>query len=392
MRHSPKKSSEHGVTIPMLALFIVVLFTFAALAVDVGVLYTARTSAQHAADAAALAGAATFLNSTASQPAAALNAAIAVAAQNTVLGRAVTIAAENIVVDPTNRRVTVTVPRTGANGVQTFFANALGIKSVNVATVATAEASDRGSASRCIKPVFMPNTMLSDLPTANEACHPAAGTPQIIFDPETHDFSAWFKANQASFLGKEITLREYRGSGPLAPSQYYSLDFGAGANTYRCAWAQCLNDCPSANLDEIACGMPYPVETGGMTGPTVQGVKELIDAPQQDTWAGLDDNNQYTFHLGGSGGPLSTSSRSVVVIPIWDSCTETVTPGTHGQKVKVVGFLNVFIVDAGGQNVTARLMDWTECPPGGSGVSNGETGPATGPLAIPVHLVQTTAQ
>ena len=37
-------------TLPLVALFIVVLFAFAALAIDLGILYTARTSAQHAAD------------------------------------------------------------------------------------------------------------------------------------------------------------------------------------------------------------------------------------------------------------------------------------------------------------------------------------------------------
>ena len=49
-----KKAGEHerGITLPIVAVFIVVLFGMAALAVDLGIVYTARTSAQHAADAA----------------------------------------------------------------------------------------------------------------------------------------------------------------------------------------------------------------------------------------------------------------------------------------------------------------------------------------------------
>ncbi len=49
------KGSERGVTLPLTALFLVVLFVFAALAIDLGIAFTARTSAQHVADAAALA-------------------------------------------------------------------------------------------------------------------------------------------------------------------------------------------------------------------------------------------------------------------------------------------------------------------------------------------------
>src|SRR5689334_2241102 len=104
--------NQRGSTIVMLAMFIVVLFVVAALAIDIGVLYTARTSAQHAADAAALAGAFTFVNTpSASQPSAAQNAAVNIASQNSIMGQAVTIAPADVNVDLTNRRVTVTVSR-----------------------------------------------------------------------------------------------------------------------------------------------------------------------------------------------------------------------------------------------------------------------------------------
>src|ERR1051325_3916433 len=103
---------EKGMTIAMVALCIVVLFAMAALAVDLGVLYTARTSAQHAADAAALAGAYTFLSPTAPHPGSAQNAAVATAAANAILGTPVAITTGNVTVDTATRRVTVTVPRT----------------------------------------------------------------------------------------------------------------------------------------------------------------------------------------------------------------------------------------------------------------------------------------
>src|SRR2546425_705714 len=55
---------QKGFVLVVLALLLVVLIGFLALAVDIGVLYSARTSAQEVADAAALAGAFTFINDT----------------------------------------------------------------------------------------------------------------------------------------------------------------------------------------------------------------------------------------------------------------------------------------------------------------------------------------
>ena len=45
------RNSERGVTLPLLAVSIVVLFAMAALAIDLGIVYTARTNAQTVADA-----------------------------------------------------------------------------------------------------------------------------------------------------------------------------------------------------------------------------------------------------------------------------------------------------------------------------------------------------
>ncbi len=53
--------NERGYIIVTTAMLLVVFLGFGALAIDVGLLYSARTSAQRAADAAALAGAFTFV-------------------------------------------------------------------------------------------------------------------------------------------------------------------------------------------------------------------------------------------------------------------------------------------------------------------------------------------
>ncbi|MFQ6030696.1 MAG: pilus assembly protein TadG-related protein, partial [Dehalococcoidia bacterium] len=55
---------ERGMTLFLVAASLVVLLAISALAIDLGMLYVTRSEAQRAADAAALAGAQTFVTST----------------------------------------------------------------------------------------------------------------------------------------------------------------------------------------------------------------------------------------------------------------------------------------------------------------------------------------
>src|SRR2546428_12868212 len=81
---------QEGFVLAVLAIVLVALVGFLALAVDIGVLYSARTSAQGVADAAALAGAFTFINDTQSpQPQTASDNALQVALNNSILGQPV---------------------------------------------------------------------------------------------------------------------------------------------------------------------------------------------------------------------------------------------------------------------------------------------------------------
>src|SRR5688572_29702575 len=81
---------EEGFFLIAVALLLIVLVGFVALAVDTGALFGARTAAQEIADAAAMAGAFTFTNTpTAPQPATATMHALGVATNNAVLGQAI---------------------------------------------------------------------------------------------------------------------------------------------------------------------------------------------------------------------------------------------------------------------------------------------------------------
>lgn len=362
------RGRERGVTLPLTALFLVVLFVFAALAIDLGIAFTARTSAQHVADAAALAGAYTFQNPTASQPTAAQNAAIIMAAQSTILGQPVTITAADVKVDTTNQRVTVAVPRTGSNGVGMFFARAFGWQRMNVVARATAEASTQAAGSHCVKPFFLPNTAFSSL-SPSTAC----SSQQLIF----------YQGQLTSFVenmwGTQLNLRPITPKDALQPSQFYSIQLGGpGAATYQCQISQCLNTCPTA-IDTVQCGVGYPLQTGNMAGPTTAGVQQLI-GPNPDQWISVGEYESWT-------GQILDDSRSIIAVPVWDNCTQPIQSGNAGQVLNVVGFVDLFVDGVSGQSVQAQLVNAAACSTTpGSGPSG-----ATGPHAIPIRLIQTQA-
>ena len=141
MRRHRRAQEEEGYTIIIVALLLFVFLGFCALAVDVGIADSARTSAQRAADAAALAGAFTFVTSPNDpQPATAKDRAKVTAKQNKIMGTAVTdaeITITDAMVDIPNRRVTVTVTRSQT----AFFARILGQSSITISATAIAEAS-----------------------------------------------------------------------------------------------------------------------------------------------------------------------------------------------------------------------------------------------------------
>lgn len=178
------RKNEQGIIITLVAVFMLgVIGAMAALSIDVVTIYTARSEAQLAADAAALAGARVLANSGATSdtsgnllttveaatgPVKAV--ALQVAEQNKVAGAnliatqvTVTFGGSNL---PTNPTVTVRIQKTD---LPTFFARIWGTKQIAVAASATAEAynptNPAGTATStnppvapiCVKPWLLPN-------------------------------------------------------------------------------------------------------------------------------------------------------------------------------------------------------------------------------------------
>jgi len=370
------RKNQRGTIIVLLAILLPAVLIILGLAIDLGMAYSARTAAQSAADAAAIAGAASYLKDSPPDP---INDAVAVANGNTILRNAISITSSNVTLPTTGgcagaNCVTVTIPFTS----DTYFARLFGWRTISMTVNATAQAGSGSSAagSYCTKPIFMASggTSIDESKHGCGLSNPAvnASTAPGTFLPDIRP------------LDTTCTL-------PGSPQLYYSVDFGtyvttgpvyftdgtsdpdSGGNVYRDSWTKCT-------AVRVTCG-EFPVEAGGMIGPTGQGV---TDAEYTDTWNGVGDYG--TNH--------SDTSDSLVTAPVWDTGSGGVpvpclNPEFHGAKcVKIIGFAEIFVNpynDKQGKTpISAEFVRYVGC--GGAG-GGSETG--SGPSGALIRLVKT---
>ncbi|MGB5303992.1 MAG: pilus assembly protein TadG-related protein, partial [Gemmatimonadota bacterium] len=148
---------QRGSVLVVVASSMLALTSVVALAIDVGLMTTARVEAQRAADAAALAGAGAFISSPGNGGLARV-LATEFAAGNTVRSESVTVLEDDIVIDTDALTVTVFVRRNRerGNAIPTFFAKVFGVDEVDIAAMATAEAAPAGGIN-CLLPVAVPD-------------------------------------------------------------------------------------------------------------------------------------------------------------------------------------------------------------------------------------------
>jgi hypothetical protein len=147
-------SDELGSVPVIVALSGAALAAMLALGIDIGALYSARSEAQRAADAAALAGASAFLEyQQESARSVAIERAMNFATSNAIRGVPIEPGDVTISVNLDSATVTAHIRRTG---VPTWFARLFGTDAVDVAAQATAWAGAAGAA-QCVKPFAVPD-------------------------------------------------------------------------------------------------------------------------------------------------------------------------------------------------------------------------------------------
>lgn len=307
-----KLGSEIGAAIALIALSMVALISAVALAVDVGMMVTARTEAQRVADLSALAGAGILaVDPNAEGPARA--EAIDFAARNTVQGEIAVVLPSDVVVDLVESTVTVQVIRTEDRGtpVGTFFARIFGVNTVNITAVATAIAEPVGPESGvdCLLPIMLPDRWAergnapwsdSDFPGVDDSFDPLIeGEDPSDYDDDgawdtyvpPGDGVAHPTGYDETAIGTRIEIHAAGGSGGgMNPSWYYpwtplndgsqlekTQEHGPGGARYRDRFTNCLRI-------SFEPGDLVLTEPGAMVGPTKKGFKAVYDQDPEVFW------------------------------------------------------------------------------------------------------------
>jgi Flp pilus assembly protein TadG len=388
------RTDERGMSFVFVGLSFMAFMAASMLAIDVGMLMTARTQAQNAADAGALAGATalvfnSFTDHSNSGPA--VTSAINTARANLVIGQSPSVTPADVTfpADPATGQsdlVEVTVYRTAvrANPVATLIAQFFGTPTADISATARAIAAPAG-AETCVLPFTIPDKWIEQqcppqtcpwAPTDTFDMYASQGNnqntgaplpnPDIYVAPGNTGATGY---NPATDRGLRMVLKN-NNQNKVAPSMYNAWDLpgSVGGDDYRANIATC-------NPNLIKIGDNMPPENGNMTGPTQQGVDDLMLLDPNAHW------DSTCNCVKGSAFPVSPRIR---IVPLYDPVAYT--EGQHSGKsqpvLRVVNYLGFFVEDVtGGGDVTGRLTPITgKILPGGQ--------PATGAFAQAIMLVK----
>ncbi len=412
--------NERGATIALVAVSLTAMLGMGALAIDIGMLMKARSDAQRAADAAALAGASAYQGA---KPLDAVDSAHVRAKRlvgsNYVGGtyidtlgasyavngtRSVTQMNEAVVVViPDSEKVRVIVRRPA---VGTFFGRILGMANVPISAKAAAIAATAG-AGKCVKPFAIPDlwndvdddvdmaaNRLEDLKPgqgqggerweydAGDQYVPygsATGTPTGLGSSWRNCLTCYYKSDKGNpkslywdDYGRPIVLKKSNPQQTISPSffQPWRPPGSAGGADYRDNIANCnpvevkLNVEYSA--DPMADTTSYDDENGNMIGPTKQGMDDLIAKDSLACWSEAPDPNHVGYLRGSVKLRATRNGPCNVSYPGWESSPRVALvplfdpslAGTGNTKLKFNNLAMIFIEEQENRHaaVTARFL------------------------------------
>lgn len=345
---------ESGMSLVFIGFGLMALLSASMLAIDVGMLMTARSQAQNSADSGALAGATAllyddFYNRTPSGPA--VTSALAGATANVVIGKSVSVTASDVDFpsNPTtgaNDRVRVAVRRTAqrGNAVQTLIAQYFGIASADIGATATAEAAP-GNAMDCVKPFTIPDKWIerhsppydaADTFETGDKYIPAYKEDGTV-DP---DYTGY---NSERDKGLELMIRAGNGNN-ISPSMYFSLAMtdDTGGSDYRWNIANC-------NTTTYKWGDRLIQEPGAMMGPTTKGIEDLI---AQDSGASWDTSKNTVVN-----SKFGLHSPRIFPIPLYDpDFYNTGKQNGRNADLKTANWIGFFVTSVSSNNIYGRII------------------------------------
>jgi Flp pilus assembly protein TadG len=356
-RHSLRQRSadEAGFSLVFVAVGLMGFLAVSMLAIDVGMLMTARNQAQNSADAGALAGATALAFNNyddRSSTGPAVTNALAAARSNQVMAANVSVLPADVVFlnNPAgvNNRVQVSVYREASRGnpVSTLIAQYFGVATANINAVATAEASP-ANAMTCVKPFTIPDRWIEKQTPPFDpedgfdmyaAKNKPLATPDIYIGPEDKVNYTGYNAERDK--GTIVRLKANNDT-KIAPSFYYpyAIPGSTGASDYRWNIGNC-------NTTLMEFGQTYDPEPGNMVGPTNQGMDDLIARDPSARW---DPDLKKVI------SSMHPSPR-VVAIPLFDPAyyADGKLNGRNAS-LKFVNYLGFFLEEMNGNEVVGRI-------------------------------------
>jgi hypothetical protein len=394
-----------GATLVLIAVILLGTLGILALAIDLGMLITARSEAQRTADAAALAGASVWMDIDEPLNVVAEAESRAMQLANANYVRTATVAPEEVTIDviPDSMKVRVQVRRTG---IATWFARVLGINDAAVWAKAAANV-ELGGAARCFAPFA-----IADLWNETDDDDPFWETGDgWDFDPGIDPYEPWSEdaLNPTGYgspirdgidpttgeyvendFGRQIVLKvtdpnsEYTAEPgvfmpwrlPEDPGQEACAGGGNPGETGGAAFR--TNIC-SCNRSQIELDTPYQIEPGNMVGPAFQGMRELVQQDPSATWVQRPDGTGYvsTNHPDYQGSNWINSPR-IMRVAIMDP-GEISSPGM--QTIEFNNFAMIFIEEQGNNQapIVARFIPYS---------AGDDVGPIQGSLIRILRLVE----
>jgi len=364
--------NESGMTYVFIGLGFTAFLSASMLAIDVGMLMTARNQAQNAADAGALAGATALLYDNWNDRSAygpAVTSAIAAATNNKVMAGVVSVNPADVEfpLDPDGQptRVKVTVRRTASRGnpVSTLIAKYFGTATADIGATATAEVS-QANAMTCVKPFTVPDRWQekqsppwdgTDTYDAFDNKGRPLANPDIYIPADKPGYTGY---NQESMRGQVLTIRAATGSN-ITVSFYFSLALGKPVITGGAEYDWNIANC---NKTIYHWGDPLTTEPGAMAGPTISGAELLLAKDPGAYWDTA--TNKVKGSLYGAKSPR------IFPIPLYDPIVYD-SGKRNGRTADLVtaNWIGFFIDHIEGNGIVGRIIPI-------SGIRDATAGPA----------------
>ena len=348
---------ERGMSLVFVSVGFMAMLSATTLAIDIGMFMTARSQAQNAADAGALAGAVAltfndFNDRTATGPA--VQSAINTARANGVAGGTVSVTSADVTFpnDPDGQptRVAVQVFRTAgrSNAIPTLMGTFFGVDRVDVTATATAETSP-ANAMTCVKPFMIPDRWIEKNTPPNTTFDKFTSKGVLLSDADLYidannltDYTGYTNGKD---VGTQLTLRAGTGDN-ITPSFYFSwkMPGDIGGDFYR----ENIGNC---NRSKIVRGTTIIQEPGNKSGPTIQGIQDLIDKDPGAYWN--------TDCKCVKGSAFAVSPR-VFPIPLYDPAkyAEAKANGRVAE-FEIANFLGFFAEPPDGNAIPGRITQIT---------------------------------